>query len=231
MGGIDTSPSADGRLAGFFSLKRLRLRFRDRALESTFRDYRFHLNLGNVRFAFVAGITMWIFWGVLMRPHILALSDQRLDFVMRFGIFIPMLVVGLAVTFTPFFGRIWEGVSVVVAVATILLWVYYLSQILTLPAEYGYVGVILITAFTYTLLRLRFILVIFVTLVGILAYLQYAFTANYIPDVSRALAALWLLSFGLLGGLSAYRTERYTRIVFLRERQLDQDDRAPTASS
>src|SRR5690349_24835359 len=40
---------------------------------------------------------------------------------------------------------------------TILLWVYYVSNILTLPAEYGYVGVILITAFTYTLLRLRFL--------------------------------------------------------------------------
>src|SRR2546423_15529673 len=92
MGGIDTSPSAEGRHAHFFSLKRLRLRFRDRALESTFRDYRFHLNLGNVRFAFVAGITMWIFWGILMRHYILALADQRLDIVMRFGICIPILV-------------------------------------------------------------------------------------------------------------------------------------------
>ena len=84
----------------------------------------------------------------------LALSDQSLDAAIRFGVFIPMLLVGFGLTFTRFFGRVWEWVSVVIAIATLLIWVFYISQVLTLPAEYGYVGVILITAFTYTLLRL-----------------------------------------------------------------------------
>jgi adenylate cyclase len=223
MGGIGTVRSAEEPRTRLLGLRRLRLRFRDRELEATFRTYRFHLNLGNIRFAFIAGISMWIFWGVLMRPHILALADQRLDLVLRVEIAIPMLVVGLALSFTPLFVRMWEWVSVAIAIATLLLWVYYLSHILTLPAEYGYVGLILITAFTYTLLRLRFYQVILVTAVGMAAYLPYAFTANYIATVSRALAVLWLLSFGLLGGLSAHRTERFTRILFLRERQLDQE--------
>ena len=47
-------------------------------------------------------------------------------------------------------------------------------EVLTLPAEYGYVGVILITAFTYALLRLEFVFVVLVTVVGIAAYLPYA---------------------------------------------------------
>src|SRR5947207_982487 len=200
MDSADTPTQAGKRSP--LSLDRLRLRFRDPALESAYRDDRFRHNIGNIRFAFLAGIALWVSWGLLLRPHILALSDRRLDTIMRFGVFIPLLVLGFGLTFTRLFRRIWQGMSVVIAGTTILLWVYYVSHILTLPAEYGYVGVILISAFTYTLLRLRFILVIFVTLVGILAYLQYAFTANYIPDVSRALAALWLLSFGLLGGLS-----------------------------
>jgi class 3 adenylate cyclase len=37
------------------------------------------------------------------------------------------------------------------------------------------------------------------------------------------LAMLYLVSFGLLGGLAAYRTERFTRDLFLRERQLEQE--------
>jgi class 3 adenylate cyclase len=41
--------------------------------------------------------------------------------------------------------------------------------------------------------------------------------------VSRVLAALFLISFGFLGGLAAYRLERFSRQVFLRERQLDQE--------
>jgi class 3 adenylate cyclase len=204
-------------------LAKLRLRFRDPALEAAFRADRFHLNLGNIRFAFLAGIALWVGWGLLLRPHMLALSDQRLDTLIRYGVFIPMLVVGFGLTFTSLFARIWEWVSVGIAVATIVIWVYYASNVLTLPAEYGYIGVILITAFSYTLLRLRFVLVAMITVVGIGAYLPYAFTARYIVEVSRVLATLYLVSFGILGGLAAYWMERFTRQLFVRERQLDQE--------
>ena len=221
MDRTETSIQDDERLP--FGLERLRLRFRDPALELAFRDDRFRNNVGNIRFAFVAAISLWVAWGMILQPHILALSDRRLDTVMRFGVFIPMLLIALGLTFTPFFRRIWQGLSVVVAGTTILLWVYYVSHIFTLPAEYGYVGVILITAFTYTLLRLRFLLVVLVTVIGIGAYLPYAFTAPYIVDVSRVLATLYLVSFGLLGGMAAYRLERFSRQLFLRERQLDEE--------
>ena len=129
----------------------------------------------------------------------------------RYGVFVPLLLAGLVLSYTSIFSRIWEWVCVGIAVATILLWVYYASHVLTLPAEYGYIGVILITAFTYTLLRLRFILVVLIMVVGIAAYLPYAFTAQYIAPVSRVLATLYLVSFGVLGCLAAYRMERFTR--------------------
>ena len=103
---------------------RLRLRFRDPALESAFRDDRFRHNVGNIRFAFLAGIALWVAWGLLLRPHILALSDRRLDMITRFGVFIPMLIIGLALTFTRFFRRIWQGLSVAIASVTLLVWVY-----------------------------------------------------------------------------------------------------------
>jgi hypothetical protein len=183
------TPTQAGRRSPL-SLERLRLRFRDPALEAAFRENRFRHNVANIRFGFLAGIAVWVAWGFLLRPHILAEADRRLDTIMRFGVFIPMLLIGFALTFTPLFRRIWQGMSVFIATTTILLWVYYVSHILTLPAEYGYVGVILITAFTYTLLRLRFVLVVLITVVGIAAYLPYAFTARYIVDVSRTLATL-----------------------------------------
>jgi class 3 adenylate cyclase len=216
------STSAE-RSPGSLSLRRLRLRFSDPFLESAFRAYQFRHNLGNIRFAFLAGIALWISWGLLLNPQMLALSDQRIDVLMRFGVFIPLLVVGLALTFTPFFARTWEWIAAAIAVATLLVWVYYVSRVLTLPAEYGYVGVILITAFTYTLLRLRFVFVALITIVGIAAYLPYAFTASYIVDVSLVLATLYLVSFGALGGMAAFRMERFTRDLFLRERQLEQE--------
>jgi class 3 adenylate cyclase len=204
-------------------LDRLLLRFRDRDLESAFRADYFRHNLGNLRFAFIGGALLWIIWGLFLDSHILSLADQQLDRHMRYGGFIPLLVVGFVLSYTPFFHRIWEWLALGVAGATILLWVYYVAHIVTLPAEYGYVGVILITAFTYTLLRLRFVLVMAITVVGIAAYLTYCFSARYIVDVSRVLATLYLLSFGALGGVAAYRMELFTRQLFLRERQLDRE--------
>ena len=203
-------------------LDRLRLRFRDPVLESAFRDDRFRHNIGNIRFAFLAGIALWVAWGFLLRPHILAVSELRLDAIIRYGVFIPMLLIGLGLTFTPLFRRIWQGMTVVIAATTILVWVYYVSHVLTLPPEYGYVGIILITAFTYTLARLRFVFVVLITVIGIAAYLPYAYTASYF-GVSRELATLYLFSFGVLGGLTAYRLERFSRQLFLRERQVQQE--------
>jgi class 3 adenylate cyclase len=224
MDAIDRDRSTPERPAGLGGLlRRLRLRFADPYQESQFRADQFQHNLGNIRFAFLAGIGLWVAWGVLLNPRMLALSDQRFDTAMRFGVFIPMLLAGFGLTFTRYFRRIWEGVTVGIAVATLLVWVFYVSRVLTLPAEYGYVGVILITSFTYTLLRLRFVFVALVTVVGIAAYLPYALTAAYILPLSLVLATLYLVSFGTLGLLAAYRTERFTRDLFLRERQLDQE--------
>jgi class 3 adenylate cyclase len=62
-----------------------------------------------------------------------------------------------------------------------------------------------------------------VTVIGIAAYLPYAYTAKYIVEVSALIAAFFLLSFGFLGCVAAYRMERYARRVFLREREVQQE--------
>jgi class 3 adenylate cyclase len=202
-------------------LDRLTLRFRDRELEAAFRADYFRHNLGNFRLALLGGVILWVLWGLSLYGHILALTEKRFDVAMRYGVFIPLLLAGLGLSFTRFFERAWEWVSVAITTLTVLVWVYYVSNVLTVPLEYGYVGLILITAFTYTLLRLRFVLVMLITAIGIAAYLPYLFTAAYIVDVKRILAVLFLTSFGALGGVAAYRMERFTRLLFLRERQLD----------
>ena len=92
-----------------------------------------------------------------------------------------------------------------------------------MPAEYGYVGVILITSFTYTLLRLRFLFVVLITVDRDRRVSAVCPAAPSIYAVTKALAALYLVSFGFLGVIAAYRMERFTRQLFLRERQLDRE--------
>ena len=223
MGAHETQTPENEQTGWRHRLQGLRLRFKDPALEAAFQAQRYRHNLANIRFAFIAGVALWVVWGFLLRPYMFVLSDLRLDAFMRFGVFIPMLVAGFALSFIRSFERIWEWVSVWIATATLLLWVVYVSNIATIPLEYGYVGVILITAFTYTLLRLRFVLVALITVVGIAAYLTYAFGAPSIFEVTKTLAVLYLVSFAFLGMVATYRTERFTRDLFLRERQLDEE--------
>lgn len=205
------------------TLDRLTLRFGDRDLESAFRDDYFHHQLSNLRFGFLAGILMWVLWGIVVEGYLLVRADQTFDLAARYGVFIPLLLVGLGLTFTRMFERFWEWVAAGIVILTILIWVYYNAQVLTMPADYGYVGLILITAFSYTLLRFRFVLVVPITVVGIAAYVPYAVGAVHIFGVKTALATLFLLSFGVLGCVAAYRLERFTRLLFLRERQLSQE--------
>src|SRR5919201_1536755 len=155
-----------GRSGWRLRLQRLRLRFQEPDLESAFQTDRFRHTLGNIRFAFVAGAALWVIWGLLLRPYIRVLNELRLDTLMRFGVFIPLLVIGFALTFTRSFARIWERTAVAIATATLLLWIYYVSQVVTLPPEYGYVGIVPLTAFAYTLLRLRFFWVTLITAIG-----------------------------------------------------------------
>ena len=199
------------------------LRFRDPLLETAFRADYFRHNVTNLRFAFLGGILLWVLWGLLLRDHLLAVADKQFDLVTRYTVFIPLLLVGFGLSFTRLFARLWEWVICGIAIVTILVWVYYSSQVLTIPADYGYVGLILITAFTYTLVRLRFILVVLVTAVGIAVYLPYALSADYIVAVRKVLASLYLVTFGTLGCVAAYRAERFTRLLFLRERELERE--------
>jgi class 3 adenylate cyclase len=213
-------PARDNEAREQVGIDPLTLRFRDRGLEADYRLYYFRRNLPNVRFGFLAGIFLWAVSAVVLYPHILALADKRIDLIMRFSFFIPVLLIGFGLTFLRSFERVWEWVATATAIVTILGWVWYIEQVLTMPAEYGYVGLILITTFTYTLLRLRFVLVTLITVAGIAAYLPYAVAAVYIFGVTTVLAALFLITFGVLGQVVAYRTERDSRTLFLRERQL-----------
>jgi class 3 adenylate cyclase len=147
-------------------------------------------------------------------------SDQQLDLILRLGIFIPILVVGLALTFTPFYERIWEWEIVGAVLLTMLTWVFYVSQLVTVPVDYGYVGLILIGAFAYTLIRLRFALVVLIVTVAAGTYIPFVVWAPHIFGLKALLASFYLLTFGALGAIAAYRLEQFTRLLFLREGQL-----------
>ena len=195
------------------------LRFRDFDLERRFRAEFFRHTRPNIRFGQVVGIVLWIAWGFVVRPYMLR-SDQTIDLMVRYGLFIPVLLVGFGLSFTKAYERIWEWAIAAVLVVTMIGWVYYVHELRTMPPDFGYVGLILITAFTYTLVRLRFVVVLGLTLFASGVYLPYLFLSPGIFGIRVLLATFYLVSFGALGLMAAYRLEQFTRLLFVRERQL-----------
>jgi class 3 adenylate cyclase len=204
-------------------LDRLTLRFAGEQVEAAFGRHFFRSVIGSVRVAFLLGIATWTVWGFMIRHF--DIDQPDLDVAVRLGIFIPALVVGLVLTFLPFAERIWEAEAVVVLVFSGLAWALYMVVIGGMPFDFGYVGTILIMVFGFTLVRLRFVpfIITGLGLTGI--YLGVVMVDGQATRPQLQLAVFYLSSFFVLGLIAAYTLERFTRLLFLREQQLDEERR------
>ena len=198
------------------------LRFRDSYLEAAYRADHFRNNLVNLRVAHILGAVLMVAWGFAIHGH-LPFFDRPFDLTMRYGVFIPLLLVGFAVTYMRGYPRFWEWELLAILFIIMPAWVYYVSRLLTMPPDFGYVGLILMAMFVYTLIRPRFLLVLAIAAVPILIYVPYAVVAVQVSGVKTAIAVFYLVSFGGLGVVASHRSERNTRLLFLRERQLDRE--------
>jgi class 3 adenylate cyclase len=202
-------------------LNPLSLSFGDPALEVGFREQNFRNNLTTLRIGHILGILLWVVWGFLLRSDLGADSD--FDLKMRYGVFIPIILISLAFSFTSVYSRFWQQACAAAILATGFAWVVYVSAIEAMPVDYGYVGVILIMTFGYTLIRLRFLLAAAVSAVMVLAYMTASLWVNDVTAREAKLSAFYLVSFWSLGMIATYVLERFTRLLYLRERQLERE--------
>jgi hypothetical protein len=90
-----------------------------------------------------------------------------------------------------------------------------------MPADYGYVGLILIQTFAFSILRLPFVLVAIFDLVTTPYFFALALWSGQLHGIGILLAGFYVASFTLLGLMASYVLEWKIRKLFLRERQLD----------
>jgi hypothetical protein len=211
--------SADRRAPG--GLRRLACTFRDADLEADFRRKSFDDNLLQLRVAHVLGIALWVVWGFVVRGDLG--PDQDFDLEMRYGVFIPIVLISLAFSFTRPYRRFWQAASAALILATGFAWIGYVLRIDAMPIDYGYVGVILIMTFSYTLVRLRFVLAAGLSAVLVVGYLAIGLGTNELSRHDLRLPLFYLVSFWLLGMTAAYVLERSARLLFLRERELERE--------
>jgi adenylate cyclase len=195
------------------------LRFRDPDLERSFQAAFARQNLTNLRVGYGLGVILWIAWGVLVADH---LGDQgEFDLLVRYGFLIPISLIGLGLTFWREFPRYWKAVAMVSLMATALVWIVYTTRIEGLPADYGYVGLILIQTFAFSIVRVPFTYIAILDLVTSPLYLAAAISSGSLEGAQTLLAVFYLASFGALGLLVAYVLEWTARKLFVREQQLD----------
>lgn len=201
-------------------LDRVRLRFRDAHFERRFRAHFARHNITNLRVGHVLGIVMWVLWGAVVRGYMDG-ADRSIDILIRYGLMIPLTAVGFALTFWSRYPRIWKWPMMGVLLVTGLTWITYVGEVGSMPADYGYVGLILIQTFAFSILRLPFALVALFDAVTIPYYFAMGLTSGELGGIATLLAIFYLGSFTLLGLIASYVLEWKIRKLFMREQQLD----------
>jgi class 3 adenylate cyclase len=197
----------------------VRLRFRNPDIERRFRAHFANHNITNIRIGHVLGVIMWFLWGPWMREY---MGEERgLDLLIRYWLMIPLTTLGFALTFLRSYPRFWRWPVMTVLLLTGLTWIAYAGEVESMPPDYGYVGLILVQTFAFSILRLPFALVAIFDLITIPFFFVFGKWSGELEGVRMLLAISYLGSFTLLGLIAAYALEWKIRKLFLRERQLD----------
>jgi len=202
-----------------WGIDRVTLRFRDRDVERSFQSVFARQNLPNLRVGHLLGAILWVVWGALIAGHI---GDQaQFDFLVRYGALIPIALGGLALTFWREYPRFWKVEIITLLLVTSITWIAYATRIEGMPADYGYVGLILIQTFAFSIMRVPFLGIALLDLVTSPLYVAFAVSSGSLEGAQLQLAIFYLGSFGVLGLIVAYVLEWTARNLFVREQQLD----------
>jgi class 3 adenylate cyclase len=200
------------------------LRFIDRRLGDSFqRDY-FADNLPYIRLAHVLGIFMWAVFGVLARYLLHDDAGGTADLVLRFGIGIPIVLVSLALTYTRWYPMYWQPVLGFVLLANGVLWSTHRAFVPEASAEWAFAGMILVLAFNYVLSRVQFV---YTAVIGIVLIAYHNVVSIVVDEPARDVIFVdfFLIGFASIGMAGAYVLERFMRLLYLRERELDVERR------
>ena len=187
-------------------MRPISLRFVDPALEETFQESYFRESLPYVRLAHILGIGLWAVFGFL--ADIVIVGDQETDLLIRYAIAVPLLILSLAVTYAPSFGRFWRWWMCFILLANAGLWSTHRALVPSAPADWAYAGLMVVLMFCYVLSRLPFA---YSSILGVVM-IAYHNVVSYgiLHDSVRELwlADSFLIGIAVIGMAAAYGLDR-----------------------
>jgi adenylate cyclase len=200
-------------------MRPISLRFVEPSVETAFQAAYFRESLPYIRLAHVMGIVLWAVFGFLADIEIA--GDLGTDLLIRYAVAVPVLAISLGVTYSRPFPRIWRQWMSFILLVNAGVWSTHRVLVPAAPADWAYAGLMVVLAFCYILSRLPFA---YSSILGpaMIAYhniVSYGILHDTVKEL--ALSDSFLVSIAVIGMAAAYGLERTTRLVFLRERQLD----------
>jgi len=172
----------------------------------------------------VLGIALWAVFAILAR-FLLEEGGGAADLVLRFGVAIPLVLVSLALTYASWYPDRWQRILSVVLLVNGMLWSSHRAIVEGADADWAFAGLILVFAFNYVLSRVQFV---YTAVIGALLIAYHNVVATlFTQDTRRELifSDFFLVAFAAIGMAGAYGLERFARLLFIRERELERERR------
>jgi class 3 adenylate cyclase len=202
-------------------IRPISLSFDHVGLEHAFRAEYFAQSLASNRAALVLAIAQWAVFGALAAGVLD--DDTTTDFLYRYGILIPAVLIAFAATFLPGYRRWWARATIAILLFNGFVWASQRTLIDDVGPEWGYAPIMIILAFAFTLTRLRFLEASISGMI-VIAYSLLAwglFTDDGTVDLM--VAAFFMVAIQLTGMAGAYLLERSLRRLFLSERDTQRE--------
>lgn len=211
---IETAPPAPN-----FDLDKLRLCFRDPAIERVFESDTLKQSLGIIRIYVVAGTSLYVMFGAL--DSIVGGSALLTLLIIRYCIVCPVLVSVFLLTFIPVFERIGQFALAAIMIST-GFGIVAMTAIMPPPynAQY-YAGLIMVVIYCSSLIRLRFLYAVVIAVTLVSAYQIAPVFLNPIPLATYISNDFFLVMATSVGLFSGYIQELYVRRSYVSQKIIE----------
>ena len=199
----------------------LTLSFKNKVLVQLFLQATLERSRHQGRLAIIIGMLIYTFHGILDQWYVSPDQSSAVWATRLTALCVPTVV--FIVTFTPWFARLCHPLLATAGLAAGLGLVGMQVLVQFDNAVYFYPTMVLATFYTYNFVGTRFIYALGADLFLLLTYnLVFGLLLDY-PGHILFSHDYFIISANLIGGSAGYLAERQRRLLFIRERELDQE--------
>jgi diguanylate cyclase (GGDEF)-like protein len=203
------------------SIRPATLEFGVRQLELEYHHYSFRSLTRQARVALILGLSLWLFYGLL---DYLFVPSSHVDAVWNIRtIVICAVILVFVATFHSIFEHFNQQILTAVALvnaAGLLVKMWLLPEI---AISHYFPGLILIIFWSHNFSGMRFIFASFTSMAIFIAFNLLFIVFDPIPIAELVSTNFYILASIALAACASYLSERQNRILFLHERELDNE--------